>query len=67
MRKFVVATLGPALIGSASASRAAPIESSCAASVRSIADDWDAIAFPMPAKPAQSRVIGRRGIERTGE
>lgn len=66
MRKFAIATLGLALIGSASAARAATIENTCAASVKSLTDDWDAIAFPTPMKLAQARVVGRNGVESTG-
>jgi hypothetical protein len=66
MRKFVIVALGLALIGPAPAARAATLEQPCSASLKSLTDDWDTIAFPIPSKPAQARVVGRYGVESSG-
>jgi hypothetical protein len=66
MRSLLIATFGLALLGQASIALAATPQRACAAPLNHLVDEWDAIAFLPPAKPAQAFVSGRDGYRTSG-
>ena len=66
MRKYVIAALSLALTAQGALAQT-PMESHpCWAAMSSLIAQWDAAAYPTPAKTEQMRVIGRDGHESTG-
>jgi hypothetical protein len=39
---------------------------SCSAALAALSADWDAVAYPDPAKPSQAVVVGRNGHTASG-
>jgi len=66
MRNLLIATFGLALLGQASIALAAAPQRACAAPLNDLADEWDAIGFLPPAKPAQAIVSGSFGYRTSG-
>lgn len=66
MRKYVIAALGLALTAQGAIAQT-PMESHlCWPAMKALIAQWDAAAYPTPAKPGQGRVVGRNGHESNG-
>lgn len=66
MRNLLIATFGLALLGQASIAAAATPQHACAAPVNALDNEWNAIGFSSPAKPAQAIVSGRYRYQTSG-
>ncbi len=64
MRAIAIGLISLAFIAPAAA--AAPAGSSCAAPLRVLQDQWQAVGYPVPTKPAQAQVMARNGQVATG-
>jgi hypothetical protein len=64
MRISVIGTAVSALLGPGAFAQSG--DHPCRAALQQLVRDWDAIAFPTPAKPSRAYVWGRYGHDATG-
>ncbi|MGO8916133.1 MAG: hypothetical protein ACLQJR_09520 [Stellaceae bacterium] len=61
MRAVAIGIIGLALIGPAVAAEPALTGGACVQALKTLQDEWQAVGYPMPMKPAQAQVMGRDG------
>jgi len=66
MRLLWSALLAVGLAGQTAVGQPANGGAQCSEALQSLNNQWGAIAYPDPSKPAQSHVVGKDGHENTG-
>jgi hypothetical protein len=61
MRALAIGIIGLALIGPAAAAESGEARGACQQALNALQSEWQAIGYPMPAKPAQAQVVARDG------
>jgi hypothetical protein len=61
MRAIAIGLVGLALIGPATAAQPAMAGGACVQALQALQDQWQAIGYPVPMKPAQAEVVAQDG------
>lgn len=61
MRAVAIGLIGLALIGPAASAEPAATGGVCVQALKTLQDEWQAIGFPVPMKPAQGQIVARDG------